>query len=110
MVRKREPDSGEVTLPRVATQLHFHTPDELADLLATVITGVAGGSKPRWRKAIGPITQLPTWRIVRSNWRVEPRGSDEDCALVEQAVAVVRAEHPYIESQSERVQSGIAAA
>ncbi|WP_419809191.1 hypothetical protein [Sphingomonas sp.] len=86
----------------MATRVHFHTPDELVDLLATLIAGAAGGSKVRWRKAIGPVTQLPTWCNIRSNWRVTPRGSDGERAVVEQAAAIVRAEHPYIESQQER--------
>jgi hypothetical protein len=86
----------------MATRIHFHTSDELLGLLATMIAGAAGGTKARWRKAIGPVEQLPTWRNIHCNWRVSPRGSHEDCAVVEQVVAIVRAEHPYVESQRER--------
>jgi hypothetical protein len=80
----------------MATKVHFHTPDELVDLLAAVIAGAAGGSKARWRRAIGPVTQLPTWCNVHCNWGIQPRGDDQDRAVVEQAAAIVRAEHPYI--------------
>lgn len=89
----------------MATRIHFHTPDELVDLMATVIAGAAGGGKARWRRAIGPIECLPTWRYVRTNWRIHPRGSDEERAVVEQAAAIVRAEHPYIESRLDRAQT-----
>ncbi len=84
----------------MATRVHFPTPDELTDLLATVIAGVAGGTKARWRKAIGPVEQLPTWCNIHCNWRVTARGSDEDRAVVEQAVAIVRAEHPIWNASS----------
>lgn len=79
-------------VPRV----HFPTNDELVDLLATVIAGAAGGTKARWRRAIGPVEQLPTWCNIHCNWRVSPCGTGEERAVVEQAVAIVRAEHPYI--------------
>ena len=51
------------------------------------------------RKAIEPVEQLPTWLDIRGNWPIQPRGDDEDRAAVEQAAAILSAEHPYIESQ-----------
>ena len=97
-----EPDSGGVTLPRMATRIHFHTADELAQLLATVIAGVAGGTAGRWRRIIGHFEKLPTWNNVHCNWRIAPGGNGVERAEVEQAAAIVRAEHPYIESQREK--------
>ena len=82
----------------MATQVHFHTLDELVDLLATVISGVAGGSKVRWREAIGPVTQLPTWCNIQCNWRITPRGSGDEMAAIKQVTATVRAEQLLFQS------------
>ena len=80
----------------MATRAAAMSPNEIADLLATVIAGAAGGTKARWRKAIGPLEKLPTWRYVRFNWRVTPRVKSEERKIIDQAVEIVRAEHPYI--------------
>lgn len=80
----------------MATRPAPMTPAEIGDLLATVIAGVAGGTKARWRKAIGPIEKLPTWKHVRFNWRVSPHVKPEERDVIQRAVEVVRAEHPYI--------------
>lgn len=74
----------------------FCSAAEIADLLATVIQGVAGGTKAGWRKAIGPVERLPTWQYVRFNWRVSPTGSPAQRETIESAVQIVRPEHPYI--------------
>ena len=71
--------------------------DEVGDLLAHVIHGVAGGTEAGWRKVIGPVERMPTWVMVSHNWRVEPKGTAAQRRTVEQAVAIVRAEHPYVE-------------
>jgi alpha-D-ribose 1-methylphosphonate 5-triphosphate synthase subunit PhnH len=80
----------------MVTKVHFPTADELAQTMATVIAGVAGGTTGKWRRVIGPVEQLPTWCNIHCNWRVTARGSDAERAVVEQAVAIVRAAHPYI--------------
>jgi hypothetical protein len=72
------------------------TPDELRDLLATVITGVAGGSDADWRQAIGPVTRLPIATNARCNWRVSPKGNDAELGVIRRAVEIVRAAHPYV--------------
>jgi hypothetical protein len=66
-------------------------------MLAAVIAGVAGGSQARWRNLLGPIERLPTWKHVTHNWRVSPAGTAAERRIIEQAVQVVRAEHPYID-------------
>jgi hypothetical protein len=73
-----------------------HTPDELRDLLTTVITGVTGGSDTQWRQAIGPVTKLPISTNARCNWRVSPRGSAAELGVIRHAVEIVRAAHPYV--------------
>lgn len=74
----------------------FMTGDELATTLAAVIAGVAGGTTGKWRKIIGRVERLHTWQHVTHNWRVEPSGTWAERQMVEQAVKIVRAEHPYI--------------
>ena len=81
----------------MATKVHFLSADELAQLLASVIAGVAGGTAGRWRKLIGPVEQLPTWCNVRCNWRIEPRGTEAQREVIEQAAAVVKVGHPYVD-------------
>jgi hypothetical protein len=73
-----------------------HTPDELGNLLATVITGVAGGSDADWQRAIGPVTKLPIATNARCNWRVSPKGSDAELGIIRRAVEIVRAAHPFV--------------
>ena len=48
------------------------------------------------------MVQLPTWSNVRCNWRLEPCDNAADWKIVEQAAAVVREVHPYIESTQDR--------
>jgi len=72
------------------------TPTELQQLLAQVIAGVAGGSEKIWRTKIGPVAQLPIVLHPRSNWSVSPMCGTADHRIIDQAVEVVRAEHPYV--------------
>ena len=81
----------------MATRIHFHMADELAQLLATVIADVAGGTAGKWRRIIGHVEKLPTWNNIHCKWRIAPGGSDAERAVIEQAAAIVRAEHLYIE-------------
>ena len=80
----------------MATKVHFHTADEMAQLLATIIAGTAGGTTGRWRKLIGRVEKLSTWNNVRCNWRVHPSGSAQEQRIIDQAAEVVRSEHPYV--------------
>ena len=74
----------------------FLSAEEIADLVVTCIQGVAGRTKRDWRKAVGAFERVPTWRHVTHNWRATPTGTAAERDVVERAVAVVRAEHPYI--------------
>lgn len=73
-----------------------HTPEELRDLLATVIAGAAGGDEGHWRELVGAVTKLPLATNVLSNWSIAPAGKKAERAVIEQAAAIVRAEHPYV--------------
>lgn len=72
------------------------TPDELRDLLATLLEGAAGGTRDEWLLAIGQIEKLPTHLNLQCNWRVHPKGRKAELAAIEHAVEVVRAEHPFV--------------
>ena len=93
-----EPDSGGVTLLSMASPapLKFPAPSDMAALLAEVVSGVAGGTKAAWLKRIGEVEQVPTWRHVTHNWHVSPTGSADQREVIERAIQVVRAEHPYV--------------
>lgn len=75
---------------------HPLNPDEMRDLLATLLEGAAGGARENWLRALGPVEQLPTHLNVRCNWRVRPKGKKAELAAIERAVELVRAEHPYV--------------
>jgi hypothetical protein len=72
------------------------TPDQMRDLLATLLEGAAGGTCEAWFDAIGPVEKLPTHLNLRCNWAVHPKGKKSERDAVERAVAIVRQEHPYV--------------
>lgn len=51
---------------------HIHTPDELGDLLTTLLARAAGGTKEAWAAKVGVVEKLPIAINVRSNWQVTP--------------------------------------
>jgi hypothetical protein len=72
------------------------TVEEARAIIAHVLAGVAGGAETTWRTLIGPIARVPTWQHVRYNWIVQPIGTADQREWIMEAVAVVRAEHPYV--------------
>jgi hypothetical protein len=72
------------------------TPGEMAELLATLLEGAAGGSHDHWLNALGPVEQLPTHLNLHCNWRVQPKAGKRDLAAIKRAIEIVRAEHPYV--------------
>jgi len=71
-------------------------PEEMRELLASLLEGAAGNRREHWAAAIGDFEQLPTHFNVRSNWQVHPRGSKRDIDAIQKAVDLVRQEHPYV--------------
>jgi hypothetical protein len=80
----------------MATVPQVGTTEDVRELIATLLAGAAGGSADRWKRLIGDVERLPTWRFVRFNWRIEPSGTPTERATIAKAVEVVRAEHPYV--------------
>lgn len=72
------------------------TPDDLRDLLATLLEGAAGGTHEAWADAIGPVEKLPTHLNMHCNWTVYPAGTAQEMRAIDRAVDIVRAEHPYV--------------
>lgn len=72
------------------------TPDQLRDLLATLLEGAAGGARADWLRTIGQVEKLPTHLNLHCNWAVHPSGSSAEREAVRAAVNVVRSEHPYV--------------
>ena len=70
------------------------TPDQMRDLLATLLEGAAGGSHDDWLAAIGPVEKLSTHLNLHCNWRIAPTGKKAELAAIRRAVDLVRAEHP----------------
>ena len=68
----------------------------MANLLAEILTGAAGGTRERWLELIGPVEPLPIWLNVKCNWRISPTATGEELRAILAAVEVVRAEHPYV--------------
>lgn len=72
------------------------TPDELRDLLATILAGAAGGDATAWLKLIGPVTRVHLAVSPATNWALSPTGTPAKRKVVAQAIGIVRAEHPYV--------------
>ena len=83
------------------------TPDELRDLLATLLAGAAGGAKATWREKVGPVATRPILEDIRSNWRVSPKGDADDLTAIGKAVDVVRTANPYVRDEAVRARSSI---
>lgn len=76
--------------------IHMHTPDELGELLATLLAGAAGGTREDWATKVGVVEKLPIAMNVASNWQVTLSGKAADKKAIDQAVDIVRAQHPYV--------------
>jgi hypothetical protein len=72
------------------------TPGELRDTLVRILTGAAGGTEAKWRKAVGKVEKLSLAFNINSNWAINPTGTAGELATIAQAVDVVRAAHPYV--------------
>lgn len=71
-------------------------PEQIAELLVSMLAEATGTKKKRWREAIGQVEMLPLTMNVRCNWSVSPKGSDEDLRAIGNTVELVRTAHPYV--------------
>jgi hypothetical protein len=70
---------------------------ELHDLVVGLLTGAAGGTAERWSQLMGPIEKRPSIEDIHSNWRVSPTATGEELRAINEALALVRPQHPYID-------------
>lgn len=71
------------------------TPEELREMLVTMLAGAAGGSEDRWRQVVGSVAKRSLMQSIQTNWSIEPRGSNDELEVVERAVEIVRSAYPY---------------
>lgn len=90
-----EPDSPVETRVGMASSPQPNTAEEMRDLLAHLLAGVAGGEETGWKQLV-QIERVPTWKYVAFNWLVKPGGSKVQREAIGKAVEIVRAEHPYV--------------
>jgi hypothetical protein len=55
----------------------------MSHLLAHMLAGVADGTEAKWRKLVGPMQLMPTWKHVRHNWLVQARSFEPERKLAE---------------------------
>jgi hypothetical protein len=70
---------------------------ELRRLLATILAGATEKAETYWTGKLGPIRPVALSLSPATNWRVGVAGAwPDDERAINQAVALVRAEHPYV--------------
>ena len=69
---------------------------ELHDLLVTNLVKTQGGTRRRWRMAIGSIRLKDATTHPHCNWSVEPSGAEPDIAAIERLLDDVRQAHPLV--------------
>ena len=66
------------------------------DLLADMLTAVAGGQRNRWRLLIGTIEVRSILTNPFCNWSIRPGGTVEELLAIKRAARLVRASHPRV--------------
>lgn len=72
------------------------TASELQNLIVATLTRNVGGSRRRWRLAVGPVHVHSVETHPHCNWSVSPSGSIGENAAVEDLVDIIRSTHPII--------------
>ena len=73
------------------------TISELQDMMIKALVLSAGGTKQRWRTAIGPVQLHDRATHSHCNWSVHPSGTLRDNAEIERLLDTVRLDHPVID-------------
>ncbi|MCE7794965.1 hypothetical protein LWE61_00185 [Sphingobium sufflavum] len=72
------------------------TVSQILDLLIAALIRKAGGSRRRWRQAIGPVRLYDPATHPHCNWSVAPVGNAQENALIERLLDDVRLDHPLV--------------
>jgi hypothetical protein len=81
----------------ISSQLAGMTAADLRDRIVTYLVRNAGGSRMRWRRAVGDIRIYPLTTHPHCNWRIDPSGSAFEMEAVERAVDAVGVAHPFVD-------------
>lgn len=69
---------------------------QLQDLLVNTLIKESGGSRRRWRIALGPVRLRDPRNYAPCNWEIHPSGSARENAAIERLLDTVRLEHPTV--------------
>lgn len=72
------------------------TTADLLEILVTALVRAHGGTRRRWRNAIGAVRLYDARTHPHCNWSVTPQGSAADIAAIETLLDRVRIDHPLI--------------
>jgi len=72
------------------------TSDQLTDLLVARLVRDHGGTKHRWRRAIGPVRLYSLVTHPHCNWAIDPTGTHKEIGLIEHLLDDVRLRHPVL--------------
>lgn len=71
-------------------------PVQLETLLVTRLIRAHGGSRLRWRRALGPVRLYDVATHPHCNWAVTPSGTVSENRAIEELCDEVRGEHPVV--------------
>src|SRR3546814_5362700 len=86
---------------RPSGQRNGMTASELQDLLVATLVRKAGGTRRRWRIAVGPVRLHDLATHPHCNWSIAPSGGVREVAEIEQLLDSLRLAHRSEEHTSE---------
>jgi len=72
------------------------TANALQDLILSLLVKRVGGTRRRWRMALGPIRVRNQETHPHCNWSVSPSGSSGENEAIENLLDELRLQHPII--------------
>src|SRR3546814_4684859 len=81
---------------RPSGQRNGMTASELQDLLVATLVRKAGGTRRRWRIAVGPVRLHDLATHPHCNWSIAPSGGVREVAEIEQLLDSLRLAHPIV--------------
>ncbi|WOK37219.1 hypothetical protein [Sphingomonas sp. C3-2] len=72
------------------------TSSELQELIIATLLRERGGTRRRWRTALGAVRVYSVSTHPHCNWTVTPSGSAHDMAVIEEMLDTMRARHPLV--------------
>ena len=72
------------------------TASQLQDLLVSTLTRQHGGTRRRWRIAVGEVRLYGLDTHSHCNWSVSPSGSSGEMSRIENLLDELRGRHPIL--------------